>query len=112
MLIQSSKKDVVLTIIVCALTIMLALTWRSKKIAVGELEIAKYKLSSCQDELKLAKEKNQALKENSSKSLDLAKNTLPLLDQHKAIMDMMYRRINNGEVSQSMMREYTDILKR
>jgi hypothetical protein len=115
MFIPSSKKDVVLTIIICALTLVLALTWRSKQIAVGELEIAKYKLSSCQDDLKLAKEKNQSLKEISNKSLALSEKLNATFDktttQHIAIMDMMYRRIKNGEVPEPIVREYLQIVK-
>jgi hypothetical protein len=111
MYIPSSKKDVVLTVIICTLTIALAVIWHSHQIANGELEIAKYKLASCEEDLKKAKEKNQVLRDSSIKSVELAENTIPILERHKAVTDMICRRIKNGEISEPIIREYLQIVK-
>lgn len=111
MYIQSKTKDVLFTVVSGVLLLAIALTWNAGNHAKNSLEICEFKLSNCEKDLRWEKENNKRLTESNNKSLDMVKNTFPTLDQHKAIMEMMYRRIKNGEVSKSMMTEYEKILK-
>jgi hypothetical protein len=107
MYIPSQKKDVVFTVIIGALLLVLALTWNAKRMATDELEITKFKLSNCEDDLKREKARR-----NRPQELVMDQSAAPIIDKHNAIMDMLLRRMKNGELSKSMMAEYEQILKR
>lgn len=113
MYIQSKAKDVVFTIISGGLLLALALTWNAGNHVKGSLEICEFKLKSCEADLKSEKEMHERTKASLKEQLNTVKSsTLPLIDTHQAIIEMLDRWNGKGYLSESMTREFVQILKK
>lgn len=122
MYIQSKTKDVIFTVVAGLLLLSIALSWNSGRITKDELEITKFKLSSCESNLKseklsvarlkeeVASEKRRVL-ESMNDAARIANKATPTIKKYNSIMEMLLRRMQNGELSKSMIKEYEQILE-
>lgn len=106
MYIQSKTKDVVFTVVAGLLLLSIALVWNSRRNAKDQLEITKFKLANCEDDLKREKARH-----NRPQEVAMDQSALPIIKTHNAVLDMLTRRMQNGELSESMKREFETILR-
>jgi hypothetical protein len=120
MYIQSKTKDVVFTVVAGMLLLALALTWNSRSHLIVELDVCRFTLKNCESDLKREKEnierlRDQVLSEQQlarDNTYALSKKAIPIIEKFNDFIEMMDRRLKNGELSKSIMDEYAQIFKR